>query len=278
MNLRTFFLVILTAAFSFKAHAITIVGGSDLLDPSGGAQLESGLGEGPLTLTKIFTHTASFDARGNVVSDDGKTSLDFHAAADGMGRTITLFRIEPRFNVHDVHGNVFDLPSLIVGGYSPQSWESLTPGASYHITADLADRTGAIFNLTDSLWFGQRSDDRGQYQTANQRDLGPSFGGGSDLGTTGGNDLDFGSIFPFTYTPGDQGRGLSVLGYDGGGGVYFSEIEVFAISDSVAVGVPDSGSSLALVAIAFGALSVFRNTQKARSDRLPNFRAHCSNA
>ncbi|MDB6037351.1 MAG: sorting protein [Verrucomicrobiales bacterium] len=269
MKLSKIAVFILAASLSVTSYATTIVGGSDLLDAAGGAQLETWLGEDSLTFTKIFTHTASFDARGNI-TDDGKTALDFHSAVDGMGRTITLFRVEAAtgftFSSYGGIGYVVDLPSMVVGGYNPQSWESSrTPDSDYHITTDLSERTGAIFNLTDSLWFPQRQDvptigpdgktinSRGQYQTGNAYYSGPSFGGGADLGAA---NLNNGWVLPFTYTPGDQNYGPNVLGFSGSSpNIRFDEIEVFTISAST--GVPDTGSTFMLGILAWAALTCF---------------------
>jgi hypothetical protein len=61
-----------------SAHAGVILGGSALLDSTDLTKLEGWLGEGELTLTNVFTKT---------IGDDG---VDFHAAADGKGRTFVV--------------------------------------------------------------------------------------------------------------------------------------------------------------------------------------------
>jgi hypothetical protein len=247
---KLLFTAILTA-FTAQLEAITITGGSDLLDTAGGSQLETWLGEGSLTLTKIFTHSATFDTRGNVIWEDGKTATDFHAAADGKGRTITLYKTAAIPNLHDNQTGqiIYDLfPEMIIGGYNPQSWQSLNPSVeeAYHLTPDLSDRTGAIFNLTSSLLFPQRSDNRGQYQTANDWYLGPSFGGGYDIGLYSMNTA---YMQPFSYTPGAQGLGQNVLGFNGSIIPNILEFEVFTISSAAAV--PDGGAPLGLLMLGF---------------------------
>src|SRR5262245_26901215 len=63
---------------SGSAQAGTIVGGSSLLSLSDVTQLETWLGEGPLTLTNAYTKTP------------GDTSTTFHNAVDGIGRTFAI--------------------------------------------------------------------------------------------------------------------------------------------------------------------------------------------
>jgi len=99
-------LSVLAAALAMgpQAHAVTITGGIGLLTTAGGTQLETWLGEGSLALTSIFSHQVG----------DLKTSLDFHTAADGQGRTFAIME------VLGINGG----PNEIIGGYNPQSWNS----------------------------------------------------------------------------------------------------------------------------------------------------------
>jgi hypothetical protein len=64
------------------ATAQTVVGGSDLINQSDAGQIAAWLGQGPVNLTRIFSK----------VVGDGQFASDFHAAADGMGPTITIYR------------------------------------------------------------------------------------------------------------------------------------------------------------------------------------------
>ena len=108
------------------AHADLIIGGSTLITPAGFTQLESWLGQGDITLTKVFSHTLG----------DGQTSYNFHAAVDGLGATFTVIQLLA------TQGN----QAQVIGGYNPQSWNSTN---SYNITPTDAARTAFLFDLTN---------------------------------------------------------------------------------------------------------------------------------
>jgi WD40 repeat protein len=127
-------------------------------------QLETWLGQGPLTLTNIFDKAPRL------------TGVDFHAAADGKGATFSVIEVVGMYG-----GDLFDKP-VLVGGYNPQSWNSF---GDWGFTPLDADRTAFVFNLTQGLKFDQRQDaattNRGVYQTLNSVGYGPTIGGGHDL-------------------------------------------------------------------------------------------------
>ncbi|MEX2454639.1 MAG: PEP_CTERM-anchored TLD domain-containing protein, partial [Rhodospirillaceae bacterium] len=127
-------------------------------------QLETWLGEGPLTLTNIYTKSA------------GDTSFDFHAAVGGMGRTFVLVEILGGTNTSFGGGTpgAYGGGPQIVGGYNPRSWVS---AFSYIYTHDPEDMTAFLFNLTQGLFKEQVS----QHQTLDASSYGPTFGGGHDL-------------------------------------------------------------------------------------------------
>lgn len=137
-------------AASTPAFAGAIVGGSSLIGGADVNQLESWLGQGDLTLSRIYAKSA------------GDTSADFHAAADSQGATFTLVEI--------INNGV----SRIVGGYNPLSWNS---SSTYNFTNTAAEQTAFLFNLTDALLYEQF----GPRQTYNHPSYGPTFGGGHDL-------------------------------------------------------------------------------------------------
>lgn len=134
---------------------------AELLTPADQAQLAAWLGEGPLALTTVFSKTP------------GATAADFHAAADGKGRT---------FSVMEARNDAGQ--SWLVGGYNPQSWSSK---GGFNLTPDESARTAFVFNLSASTKYGQLPDqsegeDFGAFQTLNDAAYGPVFGAGFDLG------------------------------------------------------------------------------------------------
>mgnify|MGYP001028385647 FL=1 len=185
--------------------------GTSLLSPGYQTQLESWLGEGRLALTNIYSKAA------------GDTSLDFHKASDGKGRTFSVMEAT------NSSGKTW-----LVGGYNPQSWSS-TDGT--HVTMDDSQRTAFLFNLTAGLMLPQlkqyfNGDGIGKDQTYNQPNYGPTFGYGHDLYVP--QDLTYGgSSFLYTYNfRGQPSTGISLL--DGstwqGNDVTFGAIQVFSIS------------------------------------------------
>ena len=133
------------------ANAGVIIGGSSMLGGGEVSQLEGWLGEGPLTLTNIFTKGV-----------DGTTGSSFHAAADGQGRTLSVMQVTKNGE------------TSIIGGYNPQSWSS---SSSYSFTIPVEERTAFIFNLsTSTIHYQELLTAEGQYQTFNYPTYGPTFG------------------------------------------------------------------------------------------------------
>lgn len=145
----------LLAAGTAVAHA-----GTASLNPAQEAQLAAWLGEGPLKFTSIYSKAL------------GDTSLNFHQAADGKGRTISVMEATNELG-----------QTWLVGGYNPQSWST---SGTFNMTPDDAQRTGFVFNLTTSTIHRQilksySLDTIGAYQTYNAASFGPTFGLGNDL-------------------------------------------------------------------------------------------------
>jgi hypothetical protein len=210
---RLFIIIALfTASAPWARAASIIVGGSGLLTQGGADQLAAWLGEGDLTLTGIFSHAAG----------DGKTSLGFHAAADGIGRTFSVLEVT------NVNGSAAD---LLVGGYNPRSWDS--SNSTYFATA-LADRTAFLFNLSAGTRLAERLDGGGEYHTNNFASLGPDFGGGDDLAVD--SSLNAGYANAFSYTP-------QLIGGVRSTSLTYSHLEVFTIAP-----VPEPSCALLLAA------------------------------
>ena len=142
-----------------------------MLDQAYSNQLESWLGKGPIKLTNIFTKATG----------DGKTSLDFHAAADGKGRTFSVIEVLPGTYYSENRPSNVELHAReIIGGYNPQSWSSI---GNFNLTSNDADRTVVPLQSDD---FGEAKPtprgQRGMHQTFNASDYRPTFGGpGHDL-------------------------------------------------------------------------------------------------
>lgn len=217
-------LVLLAA---LPAHA-TLISSADR------AQLTSWLGEGPLALNLLFEKTP------------GKTAADFHAAADGKGRT---------FSIMQAYGD--DGRMWLVGGYNPQSWSSK---GGFNMTPNQEDRTAFLFNLTSGVRFQQlpvlAGDDYGAMQTVNDATLGPSFGAGLDLSMP--FDLTNGGVSALlSYNNGihHQNPFTSLLDntpYPGLPNVRFGAMEVYTVNL-----VPEPGA-LGLAGIGLAALALAR--------------------
>lgn len=142
-------------SFGGSASAAT-----SLLSQTDQNQLAAWLGQSQVQLTNIYTKAA------------GDTARDFHKAADGKGRTISVMQAT------NEKGQTW-----LIGGYNPQSWSS---SGSFNMTPDDAQRTGFIFNLTSGVVHKQTPrtyalDTVGAYQTYNDAEAGPTFGIGHDL-------------------------------------------------------------------------------------------------
>ncbi|MYM98004.1 PEP_CTERM-anchored TLD domain-containing protein [Duganella vulcania] len=182
MNIRSNTILaalVLTATLCASGSASA---GVSLLSPAYQTQLATWLGNGPLTLTNIYTKAA------------GDTALDFHRAVDGKGATFSVMEAS------NGKGQTW-----LIGGYNPQSWAS---AGEYNMTYDNSQRTSFLFNLTSSEIHRQTPkgyvyDTVGAYQAYNNANYGPTFGLGRDLYvpynlTSGGVSLLYSYIDPDT--------------------------------------------------------------------------------
>jgi hypothetical protein len=203
---------------SQSSNAAVIVGGSSLLSASNANQLEAWLGEGPITLTNIFTKTPG----------SGKTSVDFHNAVNGQGRTFSVVEVLPgTYGGYGYSGGTVTFTqSQIVGGYNPQSWWSY---GSWNYSMNDADRTAFLFNLNAMVRHSQHLGDMtGIYQTLNDGSLGPTFGGGYDLGVY--SDLSTGFTYNYSYGTPEFTQDILCAGGYYTANLNYGTIEVFTIS------------------------------------------------
>src|SRR5215204_5102028 len=185
-----------------------IIGGSNLLTQAQADQIAGYLNEGQITLTKIFSKT----------SGDGKTAANFHAAADGKSRTITVLRVQ------------FNGQQYLIGGYNPQSWSSIN---NYNLPADSA-RSAFIFNLSSNFVQRQKLSAEtnglnGQYQTYNHSGYGPTFGSGHDLGVADIN-LQSGNASNVSYGTTTNSNNILNINVANAATLQIIGLEVFTIS------------------------------------------------
>jgi len=203
--------VTLVAMVGSTALAGTIVGVSDLLTDADVTQLETWLGEGTLTLTNVYDWQS------------GDAASKFHTAADGKGRTFSVYKV-------NVGGS-----TEYIGGYNPQSWHSLN---SANEVSDPTDRTAFIFNLTDGEKYAHDTSSAAsdKVETFNYDTYFPTFGAGNDLCyKTSGSVHSYASTLSY-------GDGTNVFGGVYGVMAYFTvlDLEVFTIQPAAIVPLPSA--------------------------------------
>lgn len=191
-----FLFIAIMAAMPLQAASVTA---SALLTQTYANQIESWLGEGPITLTRIFYKQTG----------DGLNSNNFHNAVDGQGRTITVM-------------SVSNYSNQIIGGYNPINWDTHN---HYH----MASNTNAfLFNLTNTMLF-RKNNTTWTHETYNNASYGPTFGAGHDLyvdsslqsGYTYGN---------YSYGSGNGSSSNPLVSGAWGNNTYYSTLEVFTIT------------------------------------------------
>jgi hypothetical protein len=228
-------LALALAGICGTAAAGDIIGGSALLDDGRHAQLERWLGAGEFNLNNVYTR------------QDGDTSADFHAGADGKGATFALLEVS------NTAGE-----SFLIGGYNPQSWAS---SGGWNETERDWQRTAFLFNFTEPAVYRQVLStyvlpSQGQYQTFNAIGVGPMFGVGPDLVVTG--NLENALSWQLSYgNPADEG--MSIVDRSmGGQSVHVDAMEIFAISP-----VPEPASTAMLIA-GMGVLGLIARRRRSR--------------
>ncbi len=236
--MRVVFAVLAMTATAEQARAAFL-----LLTPAYEAQLEDWGWRGEnLDFNTIFTHT----------NGDGRTSYDFHNAADGMGATIVL--LEVTANEGASAGSQF-----IIGGYNPVSWRS---DYTYTSSVSPAPRTAFLFNLSTAVAASQRGyaepdPNAGSLQTYNSAVAGPSFGvfdlrAGTDL-NSGVSQPGLVGVSPPVYDYSNFGPSPTDLLYGTGGYTIFTinrmEVLTFAQAAQPPISTPEP-TSLALAGFA----------------------------
>ncbi len=220
----------------YSAHA-------QLLTAADQTKLETWLGSGPQEFTQIFS----------AVNGDGKTAEDFNAAADNKGPTFTLASV--------TRGGI----TSIIGGYDPLSWDGAEE--DYNYAYSVFTRTAFIFNLSSDTVQRENENASGDWQTLNASSIGPTWGQSFDLAFgdysgIGPDTLNYGSTFNYSY---GGSFGTDILGdpdefIDGDRGVYdpftVNVLDVYTFAPVVA-GVPDTGSTAAMLGAAILGLALF---------------------
>lgn len=233
MNIRWSCLTgLMLATMIGQVEGAAVVGGSGFMTQAYADKVEYWLGEGSITLTNVFTKTGA------------STSYDFHSAADGKGRTITVIEV--------LGDSSHTIETQVIGGYNPLSWHL----SGYSTAA--TQRDAFIFNLTSLEKQNQNTNGHIWYQTYNAAGYGPTFGYGHDIYV----DSNLSSGYAYNYSYGGQSygdnilTGVSVMNY----GLSIGRIEVYTIA--AAQGVPEP-ASIAMWGIgALGLVFVRRKRQQ----------------
>jgi hypothetical protein len=218
------------------ASAATVTAGS-LINLTEARQLEDWLGVGPQDFTRIWTGVAGV-AR----------SAEFHAAADGVGPTVSVFHIL-----------LADGSDALIGGYTAQDWGGngyMTDAAAFLFDLTTSERQLAKTHPEYAIWSDPRSF--------------PTFGAGPDLvagedilgqcGTALTVECD-GRSYSYSFEP-DQGQ-IAVPGdqgtADGNSGLSYASwsvqsLDVYSFAPMAAVPLPGgmplmAGGIAALVAL-----------------------------
>lgn len=223
--IKTLIFFLCFAFLIMPAYSASIIGSSSLMTQSYANQLESWLGEGYISVTRVFSKT----------SGDGLTASNFHAAVDGIGRTFTLLQVS-------------NVSNQIIGGYNQISWRS-TSGynytASYPSGTPQTDGTSFLFNLSNSTIFRQNralgnTNAGAYYEAYNYVDYGPVWGGGHDLYVA--NNLQNGHGYAsYSYGTYNWASANLTPGY---ASYTYSAMEVFTISN---VPIPEASSLVCML-------------------------------
>jgi hypothetical protein len=209
----------LMVAFANQAQAALIVGGTGFVSQADANQLESWLGEGPITITNIYT------------KQSGDSSFNFHVAADGNGRTFSVIEVLGGYNAFTGEA----VSPQVIGGYNPQSWDSVTGWHSNFLP-------GFLFNLTTNEKQDENTYLPPGFQTYNNISYGPTFGAGHDIYV----DFSLTNGYAFNYSYGGTSYVNAITsGYNNYDIFTIGRLEIYTISGNEAA-VPEPSSMILL--------------------------------
>ena len=253
MKRTIIFLSILFLLISSNCYSAYINGSSALLTQNYANQLETWLNEGPITLTRIFSK-----------SINGSSSSAFHNNVDGKGRTFSLIKVDGGYDE-------------LIGGYNPTSWDTST---NYRHSLNTGDYSAFIFNLTENRIHRQIGNKSQYYQTYNNINYGPTFGGGHAIYVNANLSSGY-TITHYTYNLTQNlngyytyggGDGRNILGdaayYDNGTGpgntthsysynLVYGDIETFTIQTGVPI--PEVNSFILIIIVITGFIWIRSN-------------------
>lgn len=232
--------LVVSIATVTPTYATSVVRGGSLLSNSNADQLASWFGASGLNLSNIYTFRP------------GDTTMTWHAAVDNQGPTFTLITAR----VENSTG-----PYQLIGGYNPQSWQSL---GGQVVTRNTFDRTAFIFDLSTRVLQRQiTATVDGQYQTYRDLSYGPSFGWGFDIGFRA-NSLSLGVLNQFSYGGGSSGTANLF------GALTSTAIEIGSIETYTFAAVPEIPS---MIGTAFGLSVLVWLRRKTVSRKLVSLKA-----
>lgn len=221
---------------------------AQLLNAAYESQLVTWINHGALTFTNDFTKVAG----------DGQVSLDFHAAADGKGPTVSLFDVTP----FDVSDGLFDLPDQVIGGASPASWDSSN---TWNIVLNPMNQSAFLFNLSDGVTQHENVMTlSGLFQTFDSPAFGPVFGVGDLIA---GTDLEYGAAIHNSYggtsalTPNILGN----VGVNSGDLFKINRLEVYSVA---LASIPEPATYALFMAAGLAAVVMFRRRNRPTASAL----------